>query len=179
MSATDIFAGLSSQHPLGANIRSQMGSSRPTQAIRSQRCHSRNQPHTQMPVRATTWRWPHVDDHRSDVVSGVSEAASIAASASSLVGRGRKRRAGAATFIGRRIMLASADRDRALDKLAYEVSEELRALNCTLAAIAISDGHEGARMYLEQVVEAGIEAHHDKARRVTRLAELRTALKEA
>lgn len=76
-------------------------------------------------------------------------------------------------------MLASADRDRALDKLAYEVSEELRALNCTLADIAISDGHEGARMYLEQVVEAGIEAHHDKARHETRLAELRRALKEA
>ena len=108
-------------------------------------------------------------------MSGVSEAASIAASASSLVGRHRKRRAGAATFIGRRIMLASADRDRALDKLEYEVSEELRALDCTLAAIAISDGHEGARLYLEQVVEAGIEAHHDKARRVARPAERRRA----
>ena len=76
-------------------------------------------------------------------------------------------------------MLASADRDRALDKLAYELSEELRALNCTMAAIAISDGHEGARLYLEQVVEAGIEAHHDKARREARLAELRRSLKEA
>lgn len=76
-------------------------------------------------------------------------------------------------------MLASADRDRAMDKLAYEVSEELRALNCTLAAIAISDDHEGARLYLERVVEEGIAAHHDKTRRKARMAELERALKEA
>ena len=112
-------------------------------------------------------------------MTGVSEAASIAASASSLVGCRRKRKAGAATFIGRRIMLASADRDRALHKFAYEVSEELRALNCTLAAIAISDDHEGARLYLEQVVEEGIAARHDKTRRRARLAEPERALKEA
>ena len=76
-------------------------------------------------------------------------------------------------------MLSSADRDRALDKLAFEVSEELRALNCTLAAIAISDDHEGAHLYLERVVEEGIAAHHDKARRKARLAKLERALKEA
>lgn len=76
-------------------------------------------------------------------------------------------------------MLASADRDRALHKFAYEVSEELRALNCTLAAIAISDDHEGARLYLEQVVEEGIAARHDKTRRRARLAEPERALKEA
>jgi len=112
-------------------------------------------------------------------VSGVTEAASIAASASSLLGRGRKRKAGAATFIGRRIMLASADRDRAFEKLSYEVSEELRALNCTLAAIAISGDHEGARHYLEQVVEEGTATHHEKTRRKAQLAELERALKEA
>ena len=76
-------------------------------------------------------------------------------------------------------MLASADRDRALDKFAYELSEELRALNCTLAAIAISDNHEGARLYLERVVEEGSAARHTKTRRKARLAELERALKEA
>lgn len=75
-------------------------------------------------------------------------------------------------------MLSSADRDRAMDKLAYEVSEELRALNCTLAAIALSDSHEGARLYLERIVEAGISSHEEKTRREARLAQLRTALKE-
>ena len=111
-------------------------------------------------------------------MTGVGEAASIAASASSLIGRRRKRKAGAATFIGRKIMFASADRDRALGKLAYEVSEELRALNCTLAAIAISDDHEGARLYLERIVEEGIAVQRDKTRRKARLAELERALKE-
>ena len=112
-------------------------------------------------------------------MTGVSEAASIAATASGLLGRGRRGRARAATHLGRMIMLSSADRDRALDKLAFEVSEELRALNCTLAAIAISDDHEGAHLYLERVVEEGIAAHHDKARRKARLAKLERALKEA
>lgn len=74
-------------------------------------------------------------------------------------------------------MFASADRDRAMDKLAYEVSEELRVLNCTLAAIAISDDHEGARLYLERVVEEGIAAHRDKARREARFVEFERALK--
>ena len=63
-------------------------------------------------------------------MTGVSEAASIATTASGFFGRGRKSKARAATHLGRMIMLSSADRDRALDKLAYEVSEELRALNC-------------------------------------------------
>lgn len=125
------------------------------------------------------WRDRRCARQQSGAVTGVGEAASIAASASSLIGRRGRRKAGAATFIGRGIMLASADRDRALGKLAYEVSEELRAINCTLAAIAISDDHEGARLYLEQIVEEGIAAHHDKIRRKARLAEFERALKEA
>ena len=62
------------------------------------------------------------------------------------------------------IMLASADRDHALDKAACKVTEELRSLNCTLAAIAIADDHEGARLYLRRVVQDGIADHHRKAR---------------
>ena len=74
-----------------------------------------------------------------------------------------KRISGAATHLGKLITMSSRDRDRALDKLSYEVSDELhslditakeiadvlRVLNCTLAAIAISDNHQGARLYLE------------------------------
>ena len=61
-------------------------------------------------------------------------------------------------------MLASADRDRSLDKAAYQVLEELRSLNCTLAAIAIADDHEGARLFLQRVVQHGIADQHRKAR---------------
>ena len=73
-----------------------------------------------------------------------------------------KRISGAATLFGRAIRMSASDRDRALDKLSYEISdelrslditanevaEELRALNCTLAAIAISGTLQGARLYL-------------------------------
>ena len=119
-------------------------------------------------------------------MSGVGEAMTAAASTRTLLRRGvAKRISGAATHIGRMITISSRDRDRALDKFSYEVSEELRslditanevaeevrALNCTLAAIAISDNHEGARLYLEQAVEEGIAAHHHRNRRKVRLAE--------
>ena len=76
------------------------------------------------------------------------------------------------------ITISSRDHDRALDKFSYEVSEELRsldlsanevadelrALNCTLAAIAISNNHEGARLHLERVAEEGIAARHHRTR---------------
>lgn len=104
----------------------------------------------------------------------------MAASTKTLFRRGMGKRASAAAgYIGRMIKMSASDCDRALDKFSYGVSEELRALDCTLAAAAISDGHEGARRYLEQIVEAGIEARHDKARREARLVELEGALKEA
>ena len=113
-------------------------------------------------------------------MSGVGEAMTMTASTKSLFRRGvGKRISGAATFLGRAIRMSASDRDRALSKFSYEVSEELRALNYTLAAIAISDDHEGARLYLERVVEEGIAAHHDKSRRNAQLAKLKRAPKEA
>ena len=103
-------------------------------------------------------------------MTGVSDAASIAATASGFL-RSRQKEQGTSGYaLGRMIMLSSAVRDRALDKIAYEVSEELRALNCTPAAIASSDDNEGAHLYLERVVEAGIASHEEKTRREARLA---------
>ena len=113
-------------------------------------------------------------------MSGVGEAMTMAASTKSLFRRGvGKRISGAATFLGRAIRMSASDRDRALSKFSYEVSEELRTLNCTLAAIAISDEHEEARSYLERVVERGIVAYDERTRRQDRLAELDRALREA
>ena len=112
-------------------------------------------------------------------MSGVGDAMTVAASTKTLFRRGvAKRISGAGTHIGRMITISSRDRDRALDKLSYEVSEELRsldlsvndvadelrALNCTLAAIANSDNHEGARLHLERVAEECIAAHHHRTR---------------
>ena len=112
-------------------------------------------------------------------MSGVGEAMTVAASTKTLIRRGvAKRISGAATYLGKMITTSSRDRDRALGKLSYEVSDELhslditakeavdelRALNCTLAAIAISDNHQGARLYLERLTEEGIAAHHRRAR---------------
>lgn len=109
-------------------------------------------------------------------MSGMGEAVTMAASTKTLFRRGvAKRISGAATHLGKMITMSSRDRDRALSKLSYEVSDEirsldittrevadeLRALNCTLAAIALSDSHEGARLYLEQIAEEGIAAHHE------------------
>ena len=97
-------------------------------------------------------------------MSGFTEVASVAASTKTLFGRRlRKTLSAAANHVGRMIMLASADTDRALDKAAYQVAEELRSLNCTLAAIAIADDHEGARLYLRRIVQDGIAEHHRKA----------------
>jgi len=92
-------------------------------------------------------------------VTGVNETISVAAAASNLVGHRRKRKEIAAKFIGQKIALASADCDRALDKLSYEVAGELRSLNCTLAAIALSDDHEEARLYLERIVAEVVQEH--------------------
>ena len=56
----------------------------------------------------------------------------MAASTKTLFRRGMGKRASAAAgYIGRMIKMSASDRDRALDKFFYEVSEELRALNCT------------------------------------------------
>ena len=113
-------------------------------------------------------------------MSGVGDAMAVAASTKTLFRRGVANRiSGAATHIGRMITILSWDRDRALDNLSYEVSEELRALNCTLPAIALSDYNEGARLYLERVMEAGIASHDDLIYRMSHLAELERALKEA
>lgn len=120
-------------------------------------------------------------------MSGVEEAMAAAASTKTLFRRGvAKRISGAATFLGKEIRMSSRDRDRALQQLAYEVSDELRglditakevadelrALNCTLAAIAISDSHAGARLYLEQIAEEGIAAHYEERGRKAGLPRL-------
>ena len=110
-------------------------------------------------------------------MSGMGEAVTMAATTKTLLRRGvAKRISGAATHLGKMITMSSRDRDRALGKLSYEVSDgirsldttakevadELRALNCTLAAIALSGSHEGARLYLERPVEDGIAAHSQR-----------------
>ena len=113
-------------------------------------------------------------------MSGVDEAMTMAASTKSLFRRGvGKRISRAAIFLGRAIRVSASDRDRALSKFSYEVSEELRTLNCTLAAIAISDNHEGARSYLERVVERGIVAYDERTRHEDRVADLDRRLRQA
>ena len=113
-------------------------------------------------------------------MSGVGEAMTVAASTKALFRRGvAKPISGSATFLGRAIRMSASDRDRVLSKFSYEVSEELRTLNCTLAAIALSEDHEEARSYLERVVERGIGAYDERTRRQDRLAELDRALREA
>ena len=52
---------------------------------------------------------------------------------------------GSATFLGKAIRQTARDRDVTLEKFSHHVAGEVRALNSTLAAIAISDDHEGAR----------------------------------
>ena len=57
-------------------------------------------------------------------MSGVGEAMTVAASTKTLIRRGvAKRISGAATYLGKMITTSSRDRDRALGKLSYEVSE--------------------------------------------------------
>ena len=115
-------------------------------------------------------------------MSGMEEAMTVAASTKTLFRRGvAKRISAAATYLGKEIRMSSRDRDRALDKLSEEVSDELhslditaneiadelRALNCTFAAVAISDTHEGARLHLKRIVEEGIAADMDRRRNST------------
>ena len=103
----------------------------------------------------------------------IPEAMTMAATTKTLFRRGlRKQISTAAGHMCRMINLSASDRDRALSKFSHEVSEELRALNCTLAAIAIKDRHDGARLYLRQVVESGIESHGDRTRQNALIADL-------
>ena len=74
--------------------------------------------------------------------------------------------------------MSASDRDRALSKFSCEISEELPTLNCTLAAIAISDDHEEARRYLERVVERAVVSYDERTRRADRFAELDRALRK-
>ena len=90
-----------------------------------------------------------------------------------------KRISSAASFLAQAIRMSAGDRDRTLGKFSYEVSEELRTLNCTLAAIALSDDHEGARSYLERVIERGIARYDERTRREDQLADLERRMRGA
>ena len=110
---------------------------------------------------------------QGSIVSEFGAVASVVGSARPLFGRRlAKRISGAAMHIGRMITMASRDRDRALDKAAYQGAEELRAANCTLAAIALSEDREEARLYLQRVVHEGIAHHLHKTRLKARLSKL-------
>ncbi|MCY3633425.1 MAG: hypothetical protein OXH29_12205 [bacterium] len=99
-------------------------------------------------------------------MSGMGEAMTVAASTKSLFRRGlSKRISSAATFLGKAIRQTARDRDITLERFSHHIARELRFLNCTLAAIAISDDHEEARSYLERVVERGIAVYNKRMRR--------------
>ena len=113
-------------------------------------------------------------------MSGVGEAMTVAASTKALFRRGvAKTISGSATFLGKAIRQTARDRDVTLEKFSHHIAGEIRALNCTLAAIAISDDDEGARSYLERVVGRGIVADDERTCREDQLAELDRRLSQA
>ena len=112
-------------------------------------------------------------------MSGVGEAMTVAASTKALFRRGvAKTISGSATFLGKAIRQTARDRDVTLEKFSHNIAGEIRALNCALAAIAISDDHEGARSYLERVVERGIVSYDERTRHEDRVADLDRRLRQ-
>ena len=106
-------------------------------------------------------------------MSGVGEAMTMAASTKSLFRRGlSKRISSAATFLGKAIRQTARDRDITLEKFSHHIAREIRFLNCTVAAAAICDEHEGARSYLERVVDREVSVYDERVRYDDRLAEL-------
>ena len=89
--------------------------------------------------------------------------------------RGLNRVASVGAFVGQMIKTSNYDRQKSLSKLSHEISTEIRSLNYTLAAIAISNQDPAARCYLSQVVDEGIREHQERGKRKRTIAKLEAA----
>lgn len=111
-------------------------------------------------------------------MSDVAGIASVAASVSNLR-KARKRVVRALGPLGDRIARALEERNRAQREATSELTAELNALRCTLAALAVRDTDTAARKYLEDVAREGVNAYKTEERRRAEEARARQEAKGA
>ncbi|MYA82409.1 MAG: hypothetical protein F4155_01530 [Acidimicrobiales bacterium] len=70
-------------------------------------------------------------------------------------------------------MMASSDLDRSIKRAVYDITDELRIINGTIAAAAICSDHSEARDFLENALRDGAAVFSERAAREERQARFR------